>query len=252
VDEFPSSLRGSLAVGRILEDSGESTRTFQIPPHNRDENWKNRILHTVIADPEADRLTVDQRSYFNGDFARSTRAWYDQFRQNTDPAESLENMMVMEAGGNELLTFDIDWQSDEVYHHSLTYECDNFLSVHSDSSLSVRVRDVSPMDLILTLPYKRYFGYYNLLPYYNTARFYLEFDQPVELIGHDSVTDYFENDFGSLRLKAVSVNDKMILIETHYSAEADYLPAGRYAAVNELSDRAMGMQEKRVFIRYKP
>jgi hypothetical protein len=252
VDEFPSSVRGSIAVGRIMGDSGESIRSFQIPPPSRDANWKNRILHTLITNPKANRLTVDQRSYFNGDFARSTRAWYNQFLLHTNPAQILENQMIMEAGGNHLLSFDIDWLSDEVYHHSLTYECDNLLSVHSDSSFSVRIRDVSPIDLVQVLPSKRYFGYYNLVPFYNTTRYYLEFDKPVGIIGTDSVTDYFKNDFGSLRLKAVSVNEKMILIETHYSAEVDFLPAGSYDAVNELSDRFMRMQEKRVFIRYLP
>jgi hypothetical protein len=250
LDEFPSSVRGSVAIGLLTESNKRELKIFQIPFQDRNENWKNRILHTLIADPGAERLEVDQRSYFKGASAKSLRSWYWQFRLSADPAQVLENQMLTESGGTQLLAFDIDWESKEVYHHSLSYSCDNFISAHSDSTFSVRVKDVSPMDIIQFPPAKRKFNFYNLQPYYNVTRYYLEFTRPVEIVGTDTVFDAFKNSFGSVRLSAYKVEENLILVEIYYSADAGYLPPGNFNAISELADMTYRMQEKRIFFRW--
>lgn len=251
LDEFPGSLRGSVAVGLTFGESGQEHKSFQVPFQGRDENWKNRILHTLVHDTDADSLIIDQKSYFKGDPAKSTRSWYDQFRRSHDPAEVLGNEMISESGGVRLLSFDIDWESKEIYHHSLTYRCDNFMSSHSDSTYSVCLKDISPLDIMHPIPVRQVFGYYNLHPYYNITRFYLEFEKPVEIVGSDTISDQFRNEFGSMHLSAYNVNENMVLVETYYSAEAGFLSPLNYNAIEELSDRTLKMQEKRLFFRYK-
>jgi hypothetical protein len=252
-DEFPSTIRGTLAIGLNFSGENEEVKYIHIPLADREDNWKSRNLYCQVTDPGAMRLKINQRSIYNGDIGKASKVFNDQLFKGNNALEIMENMMTQEPGNiilNEV-EFDRDKPATAKQTLNLTYECDNFISRLSDSSFSINVKDVSTLDMYRILPYPRIYGFYTTIPYSNTTRFYLQFDKNIELIGHDTISSKYSNEYGSMHLFAAKVNENILMVETYYSVNSSYLPPYKFRCIDELAGKTNEMLGERIFFRLK-
>jgi hypothetical protein len=249
--ELPIALKGALAIGYRPSSPDSSMEIIDIPFLKKDENFKKRKYDCSVTDPKSERLSVKQRNIYSGEFGNATSNLYKQLFTGEKDETVFENFFVGDPGNLVLKTFHIDSITSEIPGFSFTfeYERDNFLTSHSDSSYSFRLEDVSSLDELPYLPFKRQYGYYLTTPYSNYSKFYMRFNQKVELIGNDTVFEY-SNGFGSVSLTARIMNENIILIDTYYSAELNYLPAEEYWRIKDLTDKADEMLSLHLFFRF--
>lgn len=252
-DEFPSTTRGTVAVGIHFSSEDAKAKFIQIPLADENDNWKSRDLQCKISDPNAARINITQRSTYNGDIAKAYKVFNDQLFSGNDMLKTFENIMTKEPGNIVLNTVDFknDKSATSKQVLNLTYDCDNFISIHSDSSFSLSVKDVSTLDVYRVLPYQRIYGFYTTAPYSNITWFYLQFDKKIDLMGSDTISSYFRNEYGSVYLKAATVSDKILIVETYYSVSPSYLPPYKFRCIDELVRKTDEMLQKRIFFKLK-
>jgi len=251
--ELPVGLRGSVAVGYQPLARKPETEYIQIPAFTKMTNRKKRNFECVIIDPDTSRIVINQRNYFYGDVGKYLAILYNQLFTGENDTSVFANFFVTEPGNIVIKSLSIDEKTSTRAKLSfrLNYECDNFLTTHSDGSYSFRIDRLVPLDILPSSPYPRTYGFYLPSPYANESDFYLRFDRKIELQDNNSLPRSYSNGFGSIRLNVKTIDDRIILVEAGYSIDADYLPAADFWQVDDLEQKAGDLLGRHIFFRFR-
>lgn len=237
--EIPIELQGTKAVMVSKKNISDREKLVTLDTSKLEANFK-KVKNIVTISLERYEISGESKRNYSGAVSAVRRSTYSSMTNkqikdwvNEHYKHSNANLIIDSVFFDKTESFKYPYAFSlaEKYHYA-----DSRIQKIDTNLYSISLKGWFENYVVVGFLTKRITDYHNYFLYSDHLQYYLLFDKKIEINDKSALDSKLENDFGVFYTSIKQINEKTLLLESHYELKSGVLPKEKYSLIKDLED----------------